>query len=78
MTTLEEIKEDLHFIDFLSTHGLRNSTIKEYTLRMKTYLRDSNKAENSIYSMLTTVFSFYREFDIETPKIRVKALHPIN
>ena len=37
MATAEEIKEGLHFIDFLNTHGLINSSIKEYTLQIKIY-----------------------------------------
>ncbi len=110
--TIEDIKEDHHVIDFLTTRRLRESTTKEYLLRINAYcnylnktpteiieeaedqedsnirmkkrnikryltdflmfLKDNNKSENYISAVMSTIISFYREFDIETPRIKIK------
>ena len=110
--TIDDIKEDPHVIDFLNTRSLRESTTKEYLLRINAYckyldktpteiieeaeneedsntrmkkrtikryltdflmfLKDSNKSENYISAMMSTIITFYHDFDIETPKIKIK------
>ncbi|WP_414469816.1 hypothetical protein [Methanobacterium sp. ACI-7] len=46
--TIEDIKEDHHVIDFLTTRRLRESTTKEYLLRINAYCNYLNKNPTEI------------------------------
>ena len=52
---------------------MKRRKIKKYLTDFLIYLRDNNKSENYISTMMTTIQSFYREYDIELPKIRIKS-----
>ena len=52
---------------------MKRRNIKKYLTNFLIHLRDNNKSENYISTMMTTIQSFYREYDIELPKIRIKS-----
>ena len=57
-----ELEEDLRI-------RKKDRQIKERLLYFKKHLQDHGKAYNSIKTYMATITGFYREFDIETPKI---------
>lgn len=51
---------------------MKNRKVKQYLNDFSHYLTENKKSHNYIKACLTTVRSFYAEFDIELPKIRLK------
>lgn len=50
----------------------KNRQIRERLLYFKKQLQDQGQSYNSIKTSMATIVGFYQEFDIETPKIKLK------
>jgi len=112
---IQTVTDDIHFIDFIDSRDIRETTKKHYAERltrfcifigktptqlieeaedeeengvrmkkrkirqyinnMAKHMKDTNKSDNYIKSMLTTIRAFYSQFDIELPKDRRKRKH---
>lgn len=51
---------------------MKDRQIKEHLFDFKKHLQDQGKAFNSIKTYMATIMGFYQEFDIDTPKIKMK------